>query len=161
MKLMQFKKTLIVPLIIIFACIAVIPVYSETGALVQKGTVYVPAYSSIYHSDLKWEYNLSITLSIHNVDLENTIVITAIDYYNTSGKLIHKYIKDKNLKIKPFETYNLGIKETDTRGGVGANFIVKWYSTSKVNRPVIETIMIGTSGQQGVSFTSRGVPVKE
>jgi len=136
-------------------------VSSQAENLAQKETVYVPAYSSIFHSDLKWEYNLSITLSIHNVDLNKTIVVTAIDYYNTSGKLIYKYIKGKPMKIKPFETYNLGIKERDTRGGVGANFIVKWHSTSKVNRPIIETIMIGTSGQQGVSFTSRGVPVKE
>jgi len=155
------KHCKIVNLITFFLFMSLLNVNSQAENLVQKETVYVPAYSSIFHSDLQWEFNLSITLSIHNVDLDNTIVITAIDYYNTPGKLIHKYIKGKNIEIKPFETFNLGIKERDTRGGVGANFIVKWHSTSKVNRPVVESIMIGTSGQQGVSFTSRGVPVKE
>jgi hypothetical protein len=75
--------------------------------------------------------------------------------------LIHKYIGKKHLELKSLETYNLGIKETDNRGGVGANFIVKWHSYSKVNNPVIETIMIGNRDQQGISFTSRGVTISE
>lgn len=133
----------------------------QSGKIMQKGTVYVPAYSSIYHSDLKWEFNLSITLSIHNVDLKNKIIITSIRYYNTSGKLIHNYIEGKQLSLKPLETFNLGIKETDTRGGIGANFIITWHSYSKVNKPVIETIMISTSGQQGLSFSSRGVTIDD
>lgn len=74
--------------------------------------------------------------------------------------MIHKYI-EKNLELKPLETYNLGIKETDTREGLGANFIVKLYSYSKANNHVIETIMIGTKGQQGISFTTRGATICE
>lgn len=132
---------------------------ARTDNTAQKETVYVPAYSSIYHSNLKWEFDLSITLSIHNTDMEQKIIVSSIDYYNTEGKLIHKFIDKKNLEIKPLETYNLGIKDTDIRGGIGANFIVKWHSSTFVNRPIIETIMIGTRGQQGISFTSRGVPV--
>jgi len=133
----------------------------QPGKIMRKGTVYVPAYSSIYHSDLKWEFNLSITLSIHNVDLKNKIIITSINYYDTSGKLIHKYIGGKQLELAPLETFNLGIKETDTRGGVGANFVITWHSYSKVNKPVIETIMISTRGQQGLSFRSRGVTIAD
>jgi len=153
----------------IFICFAVLfvifctslQVVSQSESIVEKGTVYVPAYSSIFHGDLKWEFNLSITLSIHNIDLKNNILISSIDYYNSSGKLLHKYIDKKTLELKPLETYNLGIKETDESGGIGANFIVKWHSYSKVNSPIIETVMISTRGQQGLSFTSRGVTISE
>jgi len=47
------------------------------------------------------------------------------------------------------------IKESDDKGGSGANFIVRWRSDIQVNAPIIESIMIGTLNQQGVSFTSR------
>ena len=135
-------------------------VTTQPKKLIQK-TIYVPAYSTIFHSNLKWEYNLTITLSIHNIDLKKRIFISSIDYYNSNGKLIQKYLRRKHLKLKPLETYTLGIKETDTRVGVGGNFIVKWHSFSKVNSPVIETIMIGARGKQGISFTSRGVTILE
>ena len=136
-------------------------VYTQSADKVQKGTVYVPAYSSIYHSNLKWEFNLTVTLSIHNIDLKNKIIIDSIDYCNTSGKIIQSYIKDKKISLQPLETYNLGIKESDVRGGIGANFIIRWHSQARVNNPIIETIMISTSGQQGISFTSRGVTIAE
>jgi hypothetical protein len=135
--------------------------YSRSAEKIQKGTVYVPAYSSINHSDVKWEFNLTVTLSIHNIDLKNKIYIESIDYYNSSGKIIQSFVYDKKINLQPMETYNIAIKEKDTRGGIGANFIVKWHSHVKVNKPIIETIMISTSGQQGISFTSRGVTIAE
>jgi len=48
------------------------------------------------------------------------------------------------------------IPERDKSGGSGANFIVAWKSKTPVNPPIIESIMIGTQSQQGISFTSRG-----
>ncbi len=151
-------------LLIVVICSLFVSIQSATPQVknkVQNNTVYVPAYSSVYHSDLKREINLSVTLSIHNIDMKNRITIDSIDYYNTSGKIIYSYIKDKKIILQPLETYSLGIKETDNSGGIGANFIIKWSAQSKANQPIIETIMISTKGQQGISFTSRGVAVDE
>jgi len=134
---------------------------AQAKRLSKKATLYVPAYSSIFHGDLKWEFNLTVVLSIHNTDLRNKLILEVIDYYDTSGKLLRNYIKGKQIVLAPLETYTLGIKETDRSGGVGANFIVKWRSTAGINQPVIETIMIGTREQQGISFTSRGVVIEE
>ncbi len=53
------------------------------------------------------------------------------------------------------------MKESDLRGGSGANFIVKWKADVPANRPIIEAVMIGARGQQGISFTSRGEEVIE
>ena len=138
-----------------------VPASPQSAHVIQNEAVYVPAYSSIFHSDLQWKFNLAVTLSIHNVDLKNVINIDSIDYYNTSGMIIQSYIIKDAIVLKPLETYNLGIREADNRGGVGANFIVRWHAATKVNRPIIETIMIGTKGQQGISFTSRGVAIFE
>ena len=135
--------------------------FSQPRGMTLKETVYVPAYSSIFHSDKKKEFNLTVTLSIHNVDTKKLIVIDTIDFYNTSGKKIRSYVAASGRNLKPLETYNLVIRESDVSGGVGGNFIVKWHAASPANSPVIETIMIGTRGQQGISFTSRGVTIEE
>jgi hypothetical protein len=53
------------------------------------------------------------------------------------------------------------VPEKDKAGGSGANFIVKWNGENLVSPPVIETIMISTRMQQGISFTSRGQVIEE
>lgn len=158
---MKPRKVFLIISMIYMVSMGALQSSAQIRQAVQKETVYVPAYSSIFHGDLNWELNLTVTLSIHNVDLKNNIIIDSVVYYNTEGKVIHAYIRDEKVILKPLGTYSIGIKESDNRGGVGANFIVKWHSQTKVNRPVIETVMIGTKGQQGISFTSRGVTVAE
>ena len=58
--------------------------------------------------------------------------------------------------LKPLESIRYVIPEKDKAGGSGANFIVEWKSDKSVNPPIVESIMIGTQSQQGVSFISRG-----
>ena len=48
------------------------------------------------------------------------------------------------------------VKETDTTGGPGANFFVRWSGPSDVDEPAVETVMLGRSANSWISFTSRG-----
>ena len=63
--------------------------------------------------------------------------------------------------MKPLESTSFNIGTYDRSGGVGANFIVKWSSKEKVNKPIIEGIMLGGSQGQGISFICPGVPIIE
>jgi hypothetical protein len=117
--------------------------------------VYVPAYSHIYSGNKERPFLLTVTLSIRNIDPTHQIKITLVDYYETQGKLLKKYI-DKPTTLNPLESLRYVISEKDKSGGSGANFIVEWHSDKPVNRPIIESIMIGTQSGQGISFTSRG-----
>jgi hypothetical protein len=117
--------------------------------------IYVPVYSHIYSGDKEQPFLLAVTLSIRNIDPNSHIQITSVDYYETQGVLLKKYTV-KPIILKPLESLRYVIPERDKSGGSGANFIVKWQSDKFVNPPIVETIMIGTQNQQGVSFTSRG-----
>lgn len=128
--------------------------------VIYEQTVYVPVYASIYHGDNVAEFELTATLSIRNTNIRNPISLNIVDYYDTRGKLIKKFLNIKR-KINPLETVNFIIKESDLHGGTGANFIVRWSSAKKVNPPLIEAVMIGTKGQQGISFTSRGTVINQ
>ena len=117
--------------------------------------VYVPAYSHIYSGNQERPFFLTVTLSIRNIDPTNIIKITLVDYYETQGKLLKKYI-DKPIILNSLGSIRYVIPERDKSGGSGANFIVEWHSDKPVNRPIIESVMIGAQSSQGISFTSRG-----
>lgn len=145
-------------LLILFFCF-LIPEISyalDKEKFLSKGQlIYVPAYSHIYSGNKERPFLLTVTLSIRNIDPSHSIKITLVDYYETQGKLVKKYVATP-VMLKNLESLRYVIPEKDTVGGSGANFLVKWESDTLVNPPIIETIMIGTELQQGVSFTSRG-----
>ncbi len=117
--------------------------------------VYVPAYSHIYIGDREHPFYLTVTLSIRNTDPQVPLTLASADYFDSNGKLLRRYI-DKPTIITPFSSKRIIIKESDKEGGSGASFLVKWSATAAINQPIIESIMIGTKSQQGISFSSRG-----
>lgn len=123
-------------------------------------TVYVPCYSHIYHGVKTRPFYLTITLSVRNIDLKHSMSLTSVDYYDTDGKIARSYLKEPAL-LPPLMTKEYIVDLADTSGGSGANFIVRWNANTTMNAPIIEAIMVGTGSQQGVSFTSRGVPLDE
>jgi hypothetical protein len=117
----------------------------------------VPAYSTIPHGDRERDFNLSVTLSVRNVSSTASITIERVVLYDASGKIVAVY-QDSPRTLMPLGTVQFVIRESDRRGGAGASFLVTWSSRGKTGPPLVETIMIGTAGQQGISFASRGVP---
>ena len=122
--------------------------------------IFLPVYSDIYFSANKEVLNLTVTISISNIDPDQTIYILKGDYYNTDGEIQNSYI-NKTAEIGPLKTINLVVDRMDTRGGTGANFIFEWGSDSLINRPLIQAVMITTVNQQGISFVTEGIPIKE
>jgi len=134
---------------------------ADAGAReVEPGShaVYVPAYSHIYHQQDD-AYLLTVTLSIRNTDLYDPMTIRSIRYFDTAGALVRHYLREPRT-LRPFESMEVIIEEDDASGGSGANFLVEWSSEGPVSPPVIEAVMISTSWGQGISFTSRGVPIQ-
>jgi hypothetical protein len=147
----------ITTIVLVVACITAIPLpldaQERMDSLSKGQTVYVPAYSHIYIGGKKRPFALAITLSIRNIDLSAAITLTEVNYYGSKVRLIESFV-DKLRSIQPQESVRFVIAEDDKGGGSGANFIVKWKSATKVNPPIIESIMIGTQSSQGISFTS-------
>lgn len=130
------------------------------GLMLVKGeVVYVPVYSDIYGTGGNKKIKLSATLSIRNTDMQNEIIVSVVDYYDTHGKLIRNYIESP-IKLKPLQTVNYLVDYNEELGGVGANFIVEWVAEEEVNEPIIEAVMIGTSSSLGISFVCGGKVLK-
>ncbi|MBE0616811.1 MAG: DUF3124 domain-containing protein [Proteobacteria bacterium] len=143
--------------LVLWTCLTIIsPSRAEDSQGLSRGqTVYVPAYSHIYAGNREQPFLLTVTLSIRNIDPLRPITVTKIDYYETQGKFLKGFL-DGPVVLKPLESARYIIPEKDKAGGSGANFIVEWESGAPANPPIVESVMIGTQTQQGISFTSRG-----
>jgi hypothetical protein len=127
----------------------------EDPGLSRGQSVYVPAYSHIYTGSREDPFLLTVTLSIRNIDPHLPLTVTLVDYYETQGKFLRRFV-EKPVTLKPLESVRYIIPEKDKAGGSGANFIVEWNSGQPMNPPIVESVMIGAQSQQGISFTSRG-----
>ena len=136
--------------------------WSTTGEIrLSKGqTVYVPAYSNVYSGPKKNPYQLATMLSIRNVDPVAGFKVTSIDYYDNDGRLLRRYL-DAPMALGPLGSYHIYLEERDSKGGFGANFIVRWRTDRTINTPIIECVMIGATGGQGISFVSQGQEIRE
>lgn len=131
----------------------------NTVKIIAGQTVYVPIYSHIYMWEQTRTTDLTATLSIRNTDLTHPIIISSVNYYDTNGKLVRKYL-EQPVELGPLAATDFVINQEDTKGGSGASFIVEWVAQQPVSTPVIEAIMINTSGNQGLSFVSPGRVIK-
>ena len=127
-------------------------------SLTQEKTFYIPVYSDIFVAG-GGKLNLAITLSIRNTDFNYPLIVNNVNYYNTAGKLIENYLEVPYL-LEPMASTHFFVSQADARGGTGANFIVKWSANKLANKPVIEAVMAGATGTQGMSFMSTGREIK-
>ncbi len=130
------------------------------SSLDKTELVYIPIYSDIYFFDSRHTLSLTATLSIRNTSFKDSIYIFAIDYYNSAGEKVRRYNK-ANLLIKPMESVQFVVDDKDDTGGVGASFVVEWGADAGAQRPYFQGVMIGTTGQQGISFTTEGIVIQE
>jgi hypothetical protein len=128
---------------------------ADHPATSKSQAVYVPAYSHIYHGNRESPLLLTITISIRNVSPTQSLTVTSVDYYDTKGAVVKKFVTAPFV-LGPFASERFIVPQNDEAGGSGANFIVNWHSSEPISPPIIETIMIGSQNQLGISFTSRG-----
>jgi hypothetical protein len=122
--------------------------------------LYVPAYSHIYIRDAQRSMNLATTLSIRNTSPDRPLVLSTIDYYDSNGEHVRAYV-DTARVLGPLASTYVVVETDDIRGGVGANFILRWHAERPISPPVVETVMITGANTQGISFRSTARVLRE
>jgi hypothetical protein len=124
----------------------------------ETGKTYLSVYSQIYSRSEHKTHDLTVTVSIRNPNPTDTIYIEKAEYFDNHGTSVRTYF-DKPIYLAPMETAEIIIDERDKIGGTGANFLFDWKIKQTSTNPFFEAIMISTSGQQGISFTTKGVEI--
>lgn len=131
-------------------------IYTNKFDSLTKASTYLSVYSQIYQRTEQHLYDLTVTVSIRNISSVDSVFILRADYFNTNGELIRTYFNNP-VYVKPLETIEIVIDEADKHGGTGGNFIFEWATPKGIHEPLFEAVMISTTGQQGLSFTTQGV----
>jgi hypothetical protein len=141
-------------------------VWAAAGSTLAAGlqsygqSVYVPVYSHILFGNRAATFDLAATLSIRNPDPAHSISLTAVDYHDSGGRLLKSHLT-KPVVLGPLASTEVFVPESDTSGGFGASFVVRWKSENPVVPPVIECLMIGARSGQGISIISPGRVISE
>ncbi len=133
-------------------------IHNNLSDTLESGTTYLSVYSQIYSITEHRTHDLTATISMRNTNRFDTVFIQKAEYYNTKGELIRTYF-NKTIYMAPMETVEIVIDQTDKEGGSGGNFIFEWKRKQSLNDPFFEGVMISTSGQQGISFTTQGIKI--
>ncbi len=131
----------------------------DTAALKYKEIVYVPVYSDIYHLDGTKRFSLTTTVSVRNISLNDSVYILNAVYNDSYGKQLRSFTT-KSILLKPLESIEYVIEDAEDKGGAGASFILEWGGSKFSNQMLIQSVMIGTTGQQGISFTAKGEVIR-
>lgn len=126
----------------------------------QGQLVYVPVYSHIFYGDRAQSFNLSVNLSIRNIDLHHPIEVTSVRYYDEKGKLLKEFVPQP-LTVPPMAAIRFFIKESDVSGGSEASFLVRWQAAKRVHVPHISSLMVGVAFGQGISIATVGRVLEE
>jgi len=123
----------------------------EPASITVHQQTYVPVYSSVAGAGGLSRLDFSATLAIRNTSASKPLVVEHIDYRDTAGNLIERYV-DHPVAVKPYATIEVMIATADVRGGTGASFVVAWGAVGPIEEPVIQAVMIGVSGPRSFSF---------
>lgn len=123
------------------------------------GKTYLSIYSQIYSLSEHRTHDLTATVSMRNTSTIDTAYVLSATYYDTKGAAIRSYFSQP-IFLLPMETVEIVIDEEDKTGGTGANFLFEWKVKTLADPPFFEGVMISTSGQQGLSFTTQGILAK-
>ena len=131
----------------------------DAPSLTMRGTVYAPSYSALRTGSGKGKLDFAATLSVRNASEDKPLVLERIDYVDTSGKLVERFLA-KPVALRPFAAVEFFVAKEDTRGGTSAHFVVNWAAAGPIAEPVVETVMISSQGNFSYSFVTPGRPVR-
>ncbi len=132
----------------------------DTARFVQFEEMYVPVYSDIYNFDGRTKFLLTVTLSLRNTSTSDSLYISKVNYHDSKGRQVRSYL-DSTIVLQPLESVDFVVENHEKQGGTGALFLVDWGTTQPTTRPVVQAVMITTTSQQGISFITEGVTIRQ
>ena len=133
------------------------PAVTASSESATSGTVYVPVYSTLFLgvANRASTVDLAATVSVRNLSAVHPLTLDWVRYYDSVGKHVRDYL-DKPSTLPSMGSVEFVVQRSDTTGGPGANFLIRWHAATVIDEPLVEAIMLGQSGNAGISFSSRG-----
>jgi len=125
--------------------------------VVAGQTLYVPIYSHVYQIEGS-RLPLSATLSIRNADVNRSLTVMTVLYYDAHGQMVRDYLPQP-IELRPLGSTDFFVSDRNATGGTGANFLVEWVAAEPVHPPVVEAVLVGQRGVGTAAFVSKAVVI--
>jgi hypothetical protein len=128
----------------------------EPGATLPTAAgqqIYLPILGRVSGDDGR-PIRLAVNVAVRNTDETRPILVTLLRHRDADGKTVRDLLRAP-ARLAPKATLDLLLQDTDA-GGPAASVLVEWAADRPVAPPIVEAIMIGTVGSQGISFLERG-----
>jgi len=133
------------------------------GSLTIKKQSYLPLYSSVALGGGATLVHLGANVTLRNISPDQPLVVTSARYFDRSGEMVSD-LAGQAFTLKPMATIEVFIPITEQsvglRGGRGGSILLDWAATGPIPEPVMEALVLGSSGPASFSFISRSVPVR-
>jgi hypothetical protein len=127
-------------------------------------TLYLPIYSDLWHGDLGSRNQpdktaLSALVLIRNTDPAQPIRVVSARYHDSSGKLLRDFMPKARV-VPPLGAMELFIERSESEGGTGASFLIRWQADRPANPPVVEAVHADLRNPRTVSFITVARPIR-
>jgi hypothetical protein len=129
----------------------------EPGATLPTAagqTIYLPIFGEIASDRTQTTVPLAVTVSVRNTDETKPIIVAVVRHRDADGRTIREYLRPP-ARLAPRASLDFAIKPAEI-GVSSASVLVEWVADRPVNDPLVEAVMVGSIGGQGLSFVERG-----
>jgi hypothetical protein len=134
----------------------------EPGATLPTAAgqqVYLPIHARVAAEDGR-KVRLAVNVAVRNTDEARTILVTLLRHRDADGRTVRDYLRAP-IRLAPKASLDVVIKDGDASAEASASVLVEWCADRPVAPPLVESVMIGTFGSQGISFAERGVVLED
>lgn len=158
---MKLKLGTLAILIAALLCLAAGAPAQEPPALSQGQILYLPLVNHVFLGAKNRPFALTKTFSFRNRDRQQAVTLSSLEYFNDQGKSLGKLLKSPRV-LKPLASIQIPIKSPQSGEQMeGAPcLIVRWKADEPASPPLVQCIMIGATGQQGISFSTIATPIQ-
>ena len=133
------------------------------ASLSIKKQSYLPLYSSVALGGGATTVHLGANVTLRNISPDQPLVVTSARYFDRAGELVTD-LAGQAFTLKPMATIEVFIPITEQsvglRGGRGGSILLDWAAAGPVPEPIMEALVLGSSGPASFSFISRSMPVR-
>ncbi|MCB2225807.1 MAG: DUF3124 domain-containing protein [Desulfarculaceae bacterium] len=151
---MSLKRAALVLLAALAALGAASPALAQGP---QSGAIYAPLYQTAVIDHRNRTLELTATLYVRNPNPAVELQVESIVIHDGKGKQLKQLIPKVKI-LAPLATLHLLVPQLPS--SVSApSALVRWRGGEKAAPPLVEVLMMGTAGQQGISLTTNGTPL--
>jgi len=130
------------------------PLPGNLPSIAVSGTEYLPVYADLYVGGQRALKNLSSTVSLRNTSGEQPIIVTAVTYFDRSGRAVANRI-DAPHTLAPMATAEFYVDQSLSEDGPVASIAVQWAAERSVAPPIVEAVIVGSYGVKSISVVTR------